>query len=105
MGEVISHNLQLGATVLTKHLVTQAVQTWEGHKMQAQPSLRFCEVPKNLNLSGFDLGSALNPGMASDSSWQSNLEPEQYRLGKHTLRERGQTQCGRDTGSTPHRLQ
>ena len=68
MGEVISRNLQLGATVLTKHLVTQAAQTWEGHKTQAQPSLRFCEVPKNLNLSGIDLGSACNPGPTSDSS-------------------------------------
>ena len=52
-----------------------------------------------------DLGSALNPGLASDSSWQSNLEPEQCRLGKHTHHEQGQTQCGRDTGSTPHRCQ
>ena len=31
---------------------------------------------------------------------QSNLEPEQCRQGKHTRRERGQTQCGRDTAST-----
>ena len=61
---------------------------------QAQSSLRLCGVAENLNLSSFDLGSALNPGLALDSSWQSNLEPEQYRLGKHTLRERGQTQCG-----------
>ena len=43
--------------------------------MQAQPSLRLCGVPENLNLSGLDLGSAYNPGLASDSSWQSNLEP------------------------------
>ena len=35
-------------------------------------------------------------------SLQSNLEPEQCRLGKHTLHEQGQTQCGRDTASTPH---
>ena len=33
---------------------------------------------------------------------QSNLEPVQCRLGKHTGPERGQTQCGRDTASTPH---
>ena len=68
MGEAISFSLQLGATVLTKHLVTQAAQTWEGHKTQAQPSLRFCEVPKNLNLSRLDLGSALNPGPTLDNS-------------------------------------
>ena len=57
--------------------------------MQAQSSLRLCGVPKNLNLSSFDLGSALNPEPASDSAWQSNLEPEQCRLGKHTRREQG----------------
>ena len=58
----------------------------------------FCGVPKNLNLSG-------NPGPASDSSWQSNLEPEQYRLGKHTRCERRQTHCGCETASTPHTRQ
>ena len=57
--------------------------------MQAQSSLRLCGVPENLNLSGFDLGSALNPEPASDSAWQSNLEPEQCRLGKHTRHEQG----------------
>ena len=36
--------------------------TWDGHKAQAQPSLRLCGVPENLNLSGLDLGSACNPG-------------------------------------------
>ena len=59
-------------------------QTWYGHKTQAQPSLRLCGVPKNLNLSSLDLGRACNPGMASDSSQQSNLESAQCRLGKHT---------------------
>ena len=94
MGEAISHSLQLGTTGLTKHLVTWAAQTWDGHKMQAQQNLRFCGVPKNLNLSILDLGSACNTGTASDSSQQVNLEPEQCRLRKHTHRERGQTQCG-----------
>ena len=65
------------ATTLAKHLVILAAQTWEGHKMQAQPSLCLCGVPEYLNLSGLDLGSAYNPGPASDSSWQSNLEPKQ----------------------------
>ena len=32
---------------------------------------------------------------------QSNLKPEQCRLGKHTLHERRQTQCCWDTESTP----
>ena len=79
--------------------------TWEGHKTQAQPSLRLCGVPEYLNLSDLDMGSAHNPGPAPDSSWQSNLEPEQCRQGKHTHREQGQTQCGRDTASTPHTCQ
>ena len=73
--------------------------------MKAQPSLRLCGVPKNLFLSSLDLESACNPGPASDSSQQSNLEPEQYRLEKHTCYERGQTQCGRDIVSTPHTCQ
>ena len=35
------------------------------------------------------VGSACNPGPASDSSWQSNLESEQCRLGKHPRHEWG----------------
>ena len=73
--------------------------------MQAQLSLRLCGVPEYLNLSGLDLGSAYNPGPASDSSRQSNREPKQCRQGKHTLREQGQTQCGRDSVSMPHTRQ
>ena len=85
---------------LTKHLVTRASQTWEGHKTQAQPSLHLSGLPKYLNLSGLDLGSAYNPGLDSDSSRRSNLEPKQCTKGKHTRREQGQTQCGRDTANT-----
>ena len=72
----------------------RAAWTWEGHKTQVQPSLHLCGVPENLKLSGLDLGSAYNPGSASDSSQQSNLEPEQCRLGNHTHHEQGQMQCG-----------
>ena len=81
-------------------LVTWAAWTSKGHKTQAQPSLRLCGVPKNLNLSNLDLGSARNPGPASDSSQQSNLEPEKCRPWKHTSPERGQTQFGWSTAST-----
>ena len=35
---------------------------------------------------------------------QSNLEPEQCRLGKHKRHELGYTQCGPYTMSTPHIL-
>ena len=62
--------------------------------MQAQSSLSPCGVPKILDLSSFDLGSALNQGPASDSSQQSKLEPGQCRLGKYTCHEQGQMQCG-----------
>ena len=79
MGEGISCSLQLGATTRAKHLVTSAAQTWDRCKMQAQPNLRLCGVSKNLNLNGSDLESARNPGPASDSSQQSNLEPKQCK--------------------------
>ena len=63
-------------------------------------SLCLWGLPECLNLSGLDLGNTYNPGLASDSSGQSNLEPKQYRQGKHTRRERVQTQCGQDTVRT-----
>ena len=90
-----------GECALAKHLVAWAARTWEGRKTQAQLNLCLCGVPKNLNLSALDLGSARNPGLALDSSQQSNLEPEQCRPGKHTHHEWGQAQCGPDTVSTP----
>ena len=104
MGEVIRHSLQLGAAVIAKHLVTWAARTWDRHKTQAQPRalLWSTREPETKKLRGLDLGNAGNPGPASDSSWQSNLEPEQCRLGKHTRHEWGQTQCGWNTVSTPH---
>ena len=49
-------------------------------------TLRSTRVPEPEQLR---LGSACNPGPASDNSRQSNLEPEQCRQGKHTRRERG----------------
>ena len=90
----------VAATALAKHLVTWDAQTWEGHKMQAQPSLCLCGVHEYLNLSSLDLRSEYSPGPASESSQKSNLEPKQCRQGKHTRREWGQTQCSRDTAST-----
>ena len=82
------------------HLITWAARTWKGHKTQAQLSLCLWGLLVYLNLSGLDVRSAYNPGPASDSSWQSNLEPKQCRQGKHTCCERGQTQCGPDTANT-----
>ena len=94
MQEVISHS------VLTKHLITWAAYTWEGHKMQAQLSLHLWGLPECQNLSGLDLGGACSPGLASDGSRQSNLEPEQCGKGGHTCHEHGQAQCGWDTANT-----
>ena len=65
----------------------------KGTKHRPKPSLCLCRVPENLNLSGLDLGSTYNPGPASDSSRQRNLEPRQCRQGKHTRHEQGQTHC------------
>ena len=104
-GEAIRCTAHLEVTALAKHLVTWAAQIWEGHKTQVQPSLCLCWVPENLNLSGLDLGSARNPGPASDNSRQSNLEPEKCRPWKHTRREQGQTQCSWNTASTPRTCQ
>ena len=39
-------------------------------------------------------GNCMQPRPTSNSSWQSNLEPEQCRLGKHTHHELGEAQCG-----------
>ena len=45
-------------------------------------------------------GKCMHPGPASDSSWHTNLESEQCRLGKHTCPNLGQTQCGWITVNT-----
>ena len=68
------------------------------------------QAPGHLSCS--DLGSAQNAGPTQSAPLWSTREPEperlrpgkctqprQYRLGKHTRPERGQTQCGRDTAS------
>ena len=70
---------QLGWGRQSVATVGNCAPTWDRHKMQAQPSLCLCGVPENLNLSDLDLGSAYNPGPASNNSQQSNLEPEKYR--------------------------
>ena len=67
--------------------------------MQTQLSLHLCGVPENLKLSDLDLGSTCNPGPASDNSQQSNLEPEQCRLGKHTHREQGKPSVAETPGA------
>ena len=87
-------------TMLTKHLITRAARSLEGHKTQAQQSLCLWGLPEGLNLSGLNLRSAYNPGPAADCSWQSNLEPKQCWQGKHTRCELGQTQCDQDTVNT-----
>ena len=100
---------------------------WDGGGDKMQPPTGgdcACQAPGHLSC--LDLGRAQNAGptesaplwstrvpeperlrpgkciqpRAGLSSQQSNLEPKQYRQGKHTRREWGQTQCGRDTAST-----
>ena len=75
--------------------------SWVLHKMPTQLSLCLCGLPKNLNLSGLDLGSARNPGLAPcRATWSlSSVDWES------TLCEQGQTQCGQDTANTPHTRQ
>ena len=79
--------------MLTKHLITWAARTWEGHKTQAQPSLHLWGLPECLHLSGLDLGGASSPGPATDGFRQSNLEPEQCGQGGYMRPEWGQAQC------------
>ena len=55
---------------------TWAARTWEGHRMQAQSSLRLWGLPECLSLSDLDLGGACSPGQALDGSGQSNLKPK-----------------------------
>ena len=50
-------------SALVKLLVAELLRPGR-HKTQAQPSLRLCGVPENLNLSGLGLGSARNSGPA-----------------------------------------
>ena len=95
MGEGISRTFQLGATTRANTWSPELLRPGTGTKHRPNQVCTFVEYfVENLNLSGLDLGSACNPGPASDSSRQSKLESEQCRLGKHTCRERGQTQCG-----------
>ena len=63
-------------------------RAWEGHGTQAQPSLRLCAVPENLNPSGVGLGSAGNPGRVrqfpcratwSLSTWEMHATPAGVR--------------------------
>ena len=54
----------------------RAAQSWEGHKTQAQQSLHLWGLPECLDLSGLDLGGSCSPGLASNGSLRSNLEPE-----------------------------
>ena len=85
-------------SVLARYRVAWAAQTREWHKTQAQQSLCPCGVPENLNLSGLDLGSARNPGPTPyRATWSLSRV-----VWENTHHEPGQTQCDRDTASTPH---
>ena len=101
-GEVIRRTVP-GESALTKHLVAWAVRTWEGHKTQAQPSLRLGGVPKNLNLSGLDPGSAGNPGPTLDSCPTEQPRAWPVQMGKaHTQRAAANPVWLRQCERSPH---
>ena len=84
-------------SVLIKLLAAWAARAGR-HKTQAQPSLRLCWVPENLNLSGLGLGSGRNSGPAP---WRKAWSLSSVDRGS-TRRERGQTHYGQNTASAPH---
>ena len=65
-----------------------------GRAQNTGPTESTTEDYPSARLSGLDLGNACSPGLASDSSWWSNLEPEQCGQGGHTHPEQEQAQCG-----------
>ena len=94
MGEVISHS---DLARQTHHLSCSDLGRAQNAGPTESASLRTTRVP---DLRSLDLGGACSPGLASDGSWWSNLEPEQCGQGGYTRREQGQAQCGRGTAST-----
>ena len=66
-GEVIRHIASPGESALTKHLVTWAAWTWEGHKTQAHPSLRLCGVPEEPEPEWLRPGKGTQPRPALES--------------------------------------
>ena len=100
MGEAISRSNRARQT--PGHLSCSDLERAQNSGPTESVPLRSTRQPEPELL---DLGSAYNSGPASDSSQQSNLETKQCRQRKSTRREWGQTQCGQDNGSTPHRPQ
>ena len=99
MGEAIS--LSHRARQTPGHLSCSDLERAQNAGPTESVPLRSTRVPEPKRLRP---GKCIQP-RAGLSFRQSNLEPEQCRQGKHTHCERGQTQCGRDTASTPHTRQ
>ena len=104
-GEAISRSLQLGGNYTRQapgHLSCSYLgRAQNSGPTKSVPLWRTGETePEQLWT-----GKCTQPRTSLRQSRQSNLEPEQCRLGNHTRCEQGQTRCGRDTGSTPHRRQ
>ena len=84
-----------GENALAKHPATRAARTWE----PTEPAPLWST--ETLTLSGLDLGRALQPRAASDSSQQSSLQPEQCRRGKHTRASGGKPRVGETLRALP----
>ena len=82
MGEAISRSDHTHQT--PSHLSCSDLGRAQNAGPTESAPLRTTRVPEPEWLT---LGSAYNPGPASDRSWQSNLEPKQCTQGKHTRRE------------------
>ena len=101
-GEVIRRTPHLGRVCSPSTWLPELIAPGKG-KTQAQPSLCLCGVPKNLNLSGLDLGSAHNPGPALDSPPAEQPEAWAVQTGKaHTSWVGAKPVWSRHTVSTPH---
>ena len=68
------------------HRVSDAIQSSQNAGPTESAPLRTTRVPEP---EWVRPGKCIQPGLASDSSRQSNLEPKQCRQGKHTCREQG----------------
>ena len=93
-----------GESALIKLLAAWAAPAGR-HKTQAQPCLRLCGVPKNLNLSGLGLGRAHNSGPTPWRAAWSLSSIDRGSTHPWVGGRGGGSQCGQNTGSAPHTRQ
>ena len=88
-GEAISHSDHACQT--PHHLSCSDLGRAQNAGPTESAPLRTTRVPESEWLRP---GRCMQPRLASDGSWQSNLEPEQCEQGGHKCPEQGQAQCG-----------